>query len=38
VAGSCEHSNELLDSIKGEEFLNYLRDYLLVKKSSAPWS
>jgi hypothetical protein len=21
VAGSCEHSNELLGSIKGEEFL-----------------
>jgi hypothetical protein len=27
VAGSCEHSNEPLGSIKGEEFLDKLSDY-----------
>jgi hypothetical protein len=26
VAGSCEHSNEALGSIKGKEFLDYLND------------
>jgi hypothetical protein len=26
VAGSCEHGNETLRSIKGGEFLDYLND------------
>jgi hypothetical protein len=38
VVGSCEHSNELSDSIKGEEFLDWLSSYRLLKKDSAPWS
>jgi len=35
VAGSCEHCNEALGSIKGKEFLDYLSDYQLLKKDSA---
>jgi hypothetical protein len=31
VAGSCEHDNESLDSIKGGEFLDYL-SVLLVSE------
>jgi hypothetical protein len=34
VAGSCEHGNELLGSMKGEGFL----DYWLFKEGSAMWS
>jgi hypothetical protein len=37
VAGSWEYGNEPLGSIKGEEFLEYLSDYKLLKKDSAPW-
>jgi hypothetical protein len=36
--GSCEHYNELLDSIKGGELLQYLREYQLFEKASAPQS
>jgi hypothetical protein len=32
VAGSCEHYNEPLDSIKGWEFLDRLSDDQLLKK------
>jgi hypothetical protein len=35
--GCCEHGNEPSDFIKGEEFLDYLIDYWLLK-DSAPWS
>jgi hypothetical protein len=28
VVGSCRHGNENLDLIKGEEFVDSLRDYL----------
>jgi len=35
--GSCEHDNELVGSIKGREFLDYLSDYKLFKKDSASW-
>jgi hypothetical protein len=28
---SCEHGNEPLDSIKGEEFLDQLSDYKLLR-------
>jgi hypothetical protein len=38
VAGSCEHGNESSGSIKGVEFLDYLSDYQLPNKDSAPWS
>jgi hypothetical protein len=38
VAGSSEHGNELLGSIKGGEFLDQLSDCQLLKKDSAPWS
>jgi hypothetical protein len=32
VAGSYEHGNELLDSIKGVEFLHHLCNYELLMK------
>jgi hypothetical protein len=32
VAVSCENGNEPSVSIKGGEFLDYLSDYLLLKK------
>jgi len=32
-AGSCEHGNEPLGSMKGGEFLDGLSDYLLPKKN-----
>jgi hypothetical protein len=38
VAGSCEHGNEPLGSIKDGEFLDYLRDYQILKMDSAAWS
>jgi hypothetical protein len=38
MAGSCEHGNEPSGSIKGEEFIEYLSDYWLLKKVSTPWS
>jgi hypothetical protein len=36
--GSCEHGNELSDSIKGRELLDQLSDCQLLKKDSAPWN
>jgi hypothetical protein len=36
VAGCCEHGNELSGSIKGGEFIDYLSDFWLLKKESAP--
>jgi hypothetical protein len=36
--GCCEHYSELLDSTKGGELLQYLSDYRLFKKASAPYS
>jgi hypothetical protein len=38
VASSCEYDKELLGSIKGGEFLDYLSDYELFKEDSAPRS
>jgi hypothetical protein len=38
VAGSCEHGNEYLGSIKGREFLNYLTENYVLKKDSIPLS
>jgi hypothetical protein len=38
VADSCEHGDELTDSIKRLEILKYLIDWRLFKKGSAPWS
>jgi hypothetical protein len=32
MAGSCEHGNEPSGFIKGEEFLDQLRDHNLLKK------
>jgi len=34
VAGSCEHGNGPSDSTKGEEFLDLLSDYYLLKKET----
>jgi hypothetical protein len=34
VAGSFEHCNEPLGSIKGEELLDWLTDYYIVKDSA----
>jgi hypothetical protein len=36
--GSCEQGNEPSGSIKGEEFLDLLSDYQLLKKDAAPRS
>jgi hypothetical protein len=38
VAGSCEHDNEPSVSIKGEEFLDWMSDYCVLKKYSVLWS
>jgi hypothetical protein len=37
VAGSFVQGNEPLGSIKGVQFPDYLSDYYLLKKNSAPW-
>jgi hypothetical protein len=37
VTGSFEYGNEPSGSIKGEEFLDQLSNYLLLKKDSAQW-
>jgi predicted deacylase len=37
VEGSCEHGNELSGSIKCWEILEWLSDWQLLKKDSAPW-
>jgi hypothetical protein len=36
VRGCCEQGSEPSGSTKGGEFLNYLSDYQLLKKDSAP--
>jgi hypothetical protein len=36
--GSCEHGNEPSGSIKFWEILEWLRNWRLLKKASAPWS
>jgi hypothetical protein len=36
--GSCEHGDELSGSIICWEILEWLRDWRLLKKYSAPWS
>lgn len=38
MPGSCGHGNEMSDSIKGSEFLDYLIDSQLLKKISASWN
>lgn len=38
VAGASEYGNERLGSIEGEEFLNQLTEYQLLKKDFPPWS
>jgi hypothetical protein len=38
VASSCENGNETSGSIKGGEFLVYLKDCQLLKKGSTPWN
>jgi hypothetical protein len=38
VAVSCKHGNETSDSTKGGDFTDYLSDYQLLNKDSAPWS
>jgi hypothetical protein len=37
VEGSCEHGNEPSGSIKFWEFLEWLHNWQLLMKSSAPW-
>jgi hypothetical protein len=37
VEGICEHGNELSGFIKCWEFLEYLHNWRLLKKGSAPW-
>jgi hypothetical protein len=38
VAGFCEHGAEPSGSIKGEEFLDRLREYKLLKNNFVPWT
>jgi hypothetical protein len=38
VVGSCESGNEPSGSIKSGEFLDFARNYLFLKKGSAPCS
>jgi len=38
MEGSCKQGIEPSGSIKHGEFLDYLRNYWLPKKNSAPWS
>jgi hypothetical protein len=38
LEGTSEHSNEPSGSIKGREFLDWLSDFQLLKKDSAPWN
>jgi hypothetical protein len=35
--GPYNHSNEPSDFMKGEEFIEQLGGYKLLKKASAPW-
>jgi hypothetical protein len=35
---SCEHGDEPQGSIKGREFLNYMSEYWLLNRGSAPFS
>jgi hypothetical protein len=37
VATSYEHGNEPSGYIQGEEFLNQMSDYRLLRKDSGPW-
>jgi hypothetical protein len=37
VMSPCEHSNEPFGPISGREFLDWLSDYQLLKKDSAPF-
>jgi hypothetical protein len=37
MEGSCEHGNESSGSIKGWEVLEWLHNWRLLKKGSAPW-
>jgi hypothetical protein len=36
MTGSCEHGNEISGSIEGGGFLDYIDDYQLLKRTSAP--
>jgi hypothetical protein len=38
MEGSCEHGNEPSGFIKCWEILQWLSDWWLLKKGSAPWS
>jgi hypothetical protein len=36
MAGCCEHGNESSGSIKGEQFVDYFRDYHSLKRGFGP--
>jgi hypothetical protein len=38
VGFSCGRNNDLPGSIKDTKFLDQLRDFMLLKQDSAPWS
>jgi hypothetical protein len=38
AGGLHERRNERLDSVRAEEFLDQVNDYLLLKKGFSPWS
>jgi hypothetical protein len=35
---SCDHGNESSGSVKGQEFLEHLKEDQLLKKNSSSWS
>jgi hypothetical protein len=37
MVASCEHSNELSGTVKYGAFLDYLKNYTLLKTYSVPW-
>jgi hypothetical protein len=38
VAGSCGHGHEPSSSLTGEELVNELSDYHILKRNSVPWN
>jgi len=37
VAGSCDQSNKLSDSLQGGKFIDQARDFWLLENDLVPW-
>ena len=37
MSGSCKHGDESSVSMKSMEFLDWVKNYELLKRESAPW-